>query len=195
MGFFDFVKSVGQKIGEGAVNIGKKVGHAVGQGIKYANKGIKAVEDIPVLGTAVGFIPFEGAVSGALDIADHTRKIIEGKEEFGDVWKDMLVDAVSGGLSAVGGSGELKALKSGYKTFKGARAFGQGLGTSLKQAGRVVGSGYGLDDIMRAGRGLKAVAEHGRAGLLTAETGLRAIGQQGASTLSKGAKIVRDVIN
>jgi hypothetical protein len=186
MGFFDWVKGVGQKIGH-AVSVGAKaVGHAVAVGAKavgktalkgldYTIQGLKiasdAIDKVPVLGTAVSFIPYYGAVKAGIDIADEIRKGIKGEQKFDwNMAGRLALDAGIGALSAVGGASEVRAYKAGVKAFKGARNIGEGIGQATKE-------------------GVKGIVSESP--LL--RVGLRAGKKIGTKAISTGAKAVRAV--
>ena len=158
MGFFDAIGSIGKKISHSIIGAGKKLTRTIGdigkkagklaltgldKGIQGLQIGAQYIDNIPVLGTALSFVPFEGAVINSIDALNTVRQMVKGEKKFNsETMGDLGMNVLMGGLSAVGGAGEIKALKAGYKTAQLGKMAGLGLGESLRTGGRVALEGY-----------------------------------------------------
>lgn len=152
MGFFDFIKRVGQKIGDGIVNVGKKVGGAVmvgtkilGKGLDYGIQGLKIASDFAdkyTLGLD-HFIPYYSMIKAGIDVADDVVKLARGEEKLD--WSTigrMGLNVGLGLLSKYTGAYEVRALKGAARTFKSAKAAGMGLKESTSLGARTLARSY-----------------------------------------------------
>lgn len=152
MGFFDFIKRVGQKIGDGIVNVGKKVGGAVmagtkilGKGLDYGIQGLKIASDFAdkyTLGLD-HFIPYYSMIKAGIDVADDVRKIAKGEKELN--WRSVAGIGWNVGLGLISKFSapyEIRALKGASRTFKSARVAGMGIKEATGLGARTLGRAY-----------------------------------------------------
>jgi len=152
MGFFDFIKRVGQKIGDGIVNVGKKVGGAVmvgtkilGKGLDYGIQGLKIASDFAdkyTLGLD-HFIPYYSMIKAGIDVADDVRKIAKGEKDLN--WRSVAGIGWNVGLGLISKFSapyEIRALKGASRTFRSARTAGMGIKEASSLGARTLGRAY-----------------------------------------------------
>jgi hypothetical protein len=155
MGFFDFVGSIGKKIGssivnvgskigEGLLDVGKKVGTTALKGLDYGIQGLKIGTDFAdkySLGLT-NFIPYYGAVKAGINVADTVRKLVKGEEEMSlGLLANTALDVVSGITKFKSGAKELQAWKSAGNLLRNPNV-ASSLSSRVGEGARILGDAY-----------------------------------------------------
>jgi len=174
MGFFDALKhgitSIGKKTFHAIHSLGNKwvhssIGKIVDKGLDYGIQGLqtvaKGIDDTPILGLGMSFIPGEQAVVSEIDELDLTRKLAKKEITPEEYAKRSAIDQGKTALSIFGAGAEYKAIKGGISAYKGARALskitGEGVGGAVKTGIKSWGKDLFVQPIKDLGIGIKSM--------------------------------------
>lgn len=210
MGFFSFIKHIGQKIGDGIVSVGKKVGNAVmagtklvGKGLDYGIQGLKIASDFAdkyTLGLD-HFIPYYSMIKAGIDVADDVRQMVKGEKKFnlknvaGIGWNVGL-----GLISKFSAPYEIRALKGAAKTFKSARVAGMGVKQATGLGARTLTRAYvpSVGDIKQSfamvrGGGKLIEGAVAQKNLVGVAGGIARAGDKAVESVKSGVRVARGV--